>query len=342
MKKLLLFVMILIIHVWASTGLAAAGKKTIPMPDLVNPEVLMMDENQMYVVEGTTIYIYDAENFSLKKKFGKRGEGPQEFFVNPQSGSPMGLDVQSDRLIISSLGKVSFFTKDGQFDKELKVGGSGDQFQPLGSGLVGRVIYGNSETGKNMRSIRFFDKSLKKVKDIVTVEHHFQIRNRELTILRDIQFYSTWKNHLYAAWEADLKIDVFNSKGDPVRTIKHPLKRLKVTEELKQGVRDFFKTQPTLKDLITRFNIKLVFPEYLPALRAFVIDNDKLYCLTWNDTPKGTEVIVMNLDGGSPSSSFVKLEKQDVLQPYPTAIKNGKLYQLIEKDEDWELVISSI
>jgi hypothetical protein len=58
-----------------------AGKQVI-LAELVNPDSIAVDQYQVYITEGTSIYIYDLENFKLKTKFGKRGEGPNEFMEN--------------------------------------------------------------------------------------------------------------------------------------------------------------------------------------------------------------------------------------------------------------------
>ena len=67
-------------------ALLGAETKVIPMPDLMKPQLILLDKTQMYITEDTSIFIYSLKDFKLIKKFGKRGEGPQEFIVNPQTG----------------------------------------------------------------------------------------------------------------------------------------------------------------------------------------------------------------------------------------------------------------
>ncbi|NIM10512.1 MAG: hypothetical protein GTO45_00840 [Candidatus Aminicenantes bacterium] len=42
------------------------------------------------------------------------------------------------------------------------------------------------------------------------------------------------------------------------------------------------------------------------------------------------------------NKQFIPLKKSNALELYPYAFKNGLLYQLVEKGEDWELHISKL
>ncbi|MCP4213127.1 MAG: hypothetical protein GY765_00655 [bacterium] len=71
-------------------ALSAAGKayatKTVPMPELMNPGNIFVDNTQLYIVERATVIIYKKKDLTLVKKFGKEGEGPAEFKTNSASG----------------------------------------------------------------------------------------------------------------------------------------------------------------------------------------------------------------------------------------------------------------
>ena len=93
-------------------------EKAAVLPEIKSPAFdITVDDNELFMVECATIFIYSLENFKLKKKFGRRGEGPQEFKVHP--AEHVGLCVQPDSLLVLSGRKMSFFTRDGQFKKEI-------------------------------------------------------------------------------------------------------------------------------------------------------------------------------------------------------------------------------
>ncbi len=80
------------------------ASKIVSLPEIFEPSSIVVDSNQIYIVEGTTIYIYSLEDFNLKKKFGRKGEGPQEF-----KDDIISIEVKSDYILVNSLNKVSFF-----------------------------------------------------------------------------------------------------------------------------------------------------------------------------------------------------------------------------------------
>jgi hypothetical protein len=84
MRKFLLFFMVLLLIT------AAHGKKIAQLVELSRPQLMEVENDKLFVTEGVNIYIYSLKNFSLIKKFGKDGEGPREFKINPFGGKKLG------------------------------------------------------------------------------------------------------------------------------------------------------------------------------------------------------------------------------------------------------------
>ncbi|MFC2155329.1 hypothetical protein ACFLRB_02405 [Acidobacteriota bacterium] len=101
----------IMLSLWFVCSLLLSGK-VVPLPDLLNPNVIMADNDRLYIADGTSIFIYSAKDFSLLKKFGREGEGPREFLDKIYT-----IGVQGEYLTVNSVAKLSFFTKDGQFVK---------------------------------------------------------------------------------------------------------------------------------------------------------------------------------------------------------------------------------
>ena len=87
------------------------------LDEVMKPTAIEIDDQNLYVVEGTSVYIYSLKDFKLVKKFGKKGEGPKEFKMMITR-----IITQKDDLLINSFGKISFYSKNGKFIKEKQTG----------------------------------------------------------------------------------------------------------------------------------------------------------------------------------------------------------------------------
>ena len=82
--------------------------RIVHLEEILKPVTINLDKDQIYITEGASIYIYSLKDFKFVKKFGKEGEGPHEFKIIPQL--PLIINVQTDKLLVNSLGKISRFT----------------------------------------------------------------------------------------------------------------------------------------------------------------------------------------------------------------------------------------
>lgn len=197
MKRWFIFLVVLFM---VSMGLI--GKKLATIPEVFRPFLLVIDDQQFYVTEGTTVYIFSRKDFTLKKKFGKEGEGPQEFKL--VQGMPgIILIPQTDSLLINSAGKVSFYTKDGKFIKELKVttGSMVSVFQPFGEKFVGL----STTMGENMSmnfTLNIYDAQLTKIKEIYQLPvKYMNALMPNPTAIKDNTLYQLIENEEEENWE---------------------------------------------------------------------------------------------------------------------------------------------
>jgi hypothetical protein len=117
-----------------------SGKKLAVLPGLVNPFEFIIDADRIYIPDEASIFVYSLKDCTLIKKFGKEGEGPQEFFLNRAGGNnQVGIFFKDDRLLVSSFGRMSYFTKDGEYLQEIKIPGTvGRWFGALKDKFIGR------------------------------------------------------------------------------------------------------------------------------------------------------------------------------------------------------------
>lgn len=134
-KLFMVVIVFLLVMMSAREGRAADSPL---LRELIEPNSIALDGRHIYIPDGTSIYIYDLEDFRLKRRVGRRGEGPREFLLDVVRGAEeLFIDVRTPVLLVNSLGKVSLFNKeDGSYIRELKLHGRDREFKPLGSGFA--------------------------------------------------------------------------------------------------------------------------------------------------------------------------------------------------------------
>ena len=246
------------------------GEKVATLSDIMKPASLVVDKDQFYIIEKTTVFIYSLKDYKFVKKFGKEGAGPQEFKV--QGAGSVDVIPQPEHLQINSVNKVSFFTKDGKFKKEVKSTSILNIYWPIGDRFVG---FGATQDKDNKIYYTFniYDSSMKKVKEIHRIKYTGRRGDRLNAIgaSRDpITF--THKNKIYLNRD-DGKILVFNENGEKISEIGINYKKEKITDEVIKKYLDFFKTDPRTRNQYEAVKNRVFFPDYFPVIRDFTEDN---------------------------------------------------------------------
>jgi hypothetical protein len=317
---------------------AAHAKKLAALPDLLEPLRLTIDTDRFYVTEDTSVYIYSMKDFKLVKKFGKSGEGPQEFNGNV----PIQVVPRADDLMINSFGKISFYSKDGIYQRELKASSISIFFRPLGKQFVG---YGFIQDDKSAYiTINFFDASLKMGNEIYR-KKRFILQSRDINPIatsRGPLFYISG-NKIFVDGE-DGVILCFDNTGKKVLSIDPKIEKRKVTEEDKERYRNFYKNNPRTREAYENLKHRIKFPDCFPPIQFYLVMDNTIYIVTYKKEGENSECIVFDTQGKLLKRTMIPLLYGTAIDPYPTDIKNGKLYQLIENGDEgeWELHVISI
>jgi hypothetical protein len=330
MKKVILIMLLMLF-----ASLLLVGKK-VPLPDLVKPRHIAVDENQMYVTQGATVFIYSLKDFKLIKKFGKEGEGPQEF-----KRRITFLDVQTEYLFLISAGKVSYFTKNGTFKKEFRTLSPEMKLKPLGKNFVaGRMVAENSTL---YLAIGIYDGNLKKIKELYKQEMEVQLGGKGTKIYAHPLPFHPYGDKLFIARGKDFVIEVLDNAGNKQYDITYDYKKIKVTEADKKKVMNHLKTDPETKPYLEMLK-PILFPDYFPAIRNYYAADGKVYVFTYKENNNKSEVFLFDIKGTFLKKLFVPCLYMSPVDEYPAAIKNGKFYQLVENEdsEEWELHINRI
>jgi hypothetical protein len=334
------------IQVLLALSLAVANfvfaERATTFPDLNRPHQIAVDNDQLYIIDDATIHIYSLKNFALKKAFGKRGEGPQEFKEWSQKDGIV-FDAQTDNIVVTSQGKISIFRKDGNCEKEIKVP-SARIVKPLGKNFVGYARFYNQDNVL-FNKLYLYSPEMKQLKIVFEKESHIQLRQGKGWIIFAAPFkYCVYDDKLYVAAENDFVIHVFDCNGKSLPPIKMEYKRLKLTDDLKNGVREYLKTDPLYRDVYEKAKKNCHLPEYFPAIRSFNIADGKIYVRTYSKTGNKTEFFIFAAKGRWLMKVFLPIAEYNLEDSFPFTIKNGKLYQLIEnpETENYELYVTKI
>lgn len=313
------------------------GVQIVPVPDLVNPDEIKIDDRQIYFVDGTTIHIYSLGDFRLVKKFGKAGEGPQEFLKHPQA--PLTVDVNTDFITVNGMARLSFFTKEGDFIKAAKTPWQHGRFTPFGNSFVCWNTL--REEKVTVSTLNIVDSNF--LNPLVLSRRESPPVRGAIHLLRAPSIFRVHGDRLFVANQKDFVIEVFNETGQKVYSIIREYEKRKVTERDREGIMDYFRKDPRFREVFERFKKRLRFPDYFPSIRDFYVDNSKLYVRTYKKSGDKTEFFILNLEGKLIKKMVLPIVEKDGKESYPYVIKKEKLYQLIENaDEEWQLHIHPI
>ena len=311
-----------------------SAEKIGVLQDVLKVNNFTLDDTQLYVIENTSVYIYDLKDLKLKKKFGKEGEGPQEFKRQVQ------IIPLEKSLLVNSGGKISYFGKNGTFKREIKTGeGLGSAlFFPIKDGYVGRGFI--REDKNTYVIINFYDAELKRGQELYRVVSTNRPGGKIYLLSRNF-IYRTYKDQVYIAGKEGFIIDVLDHKGKQLFSINREYKRRKVTDKDIKDMREALKLR--YRDQYELLKDRITYPDYFPEISGMYIDQDLIYVLTWKRQGDKIECFIFDLKGNLKKQLFVSFIFEDAVLPYPVRIKGGKLYQLIEnEDEQWELHITPI
>jgi hypothetical protein len=317
------------------------AKEVVALPQLVNPQKFFLDieSNQLIVVERVEIHIYSLKGFKHKKSFGKAGEGPGEFRLSPAAGyNKIKVNLQPDSILVSSLGKLAVFTKEGKLKRE----------QPIPpyilelKGLNGKYVGWKSalEDGVSYWMVNLYDAKINQVKELFRMKNTYQ-PGEGLTILSRTLLYETCRNRVFITSSEEFKLDVFDSSGKYLSSIRQDYRRLKFTPADKEKCLNWFKVEH--KQVYQHLHNQIHFPRYFPSIRALNI-SDKIYIITYDKEGEKSGCLIFDKTGKFKTRKFLPLKFIDIRTFYPYVIHRGRLYQLIDDPDTgiWALHITDI
>jgi hypothetical protein len=339
MKKMILPVLVVLFAVISS------GETRIVPLDLYKPFRIRSDGEKIFIGQEAVIYIYSAKDYRLLTQFGKAGEGPQEFKLFPEF-SP-DFDIHTDTLVAYSIGKVSFFTKEGKFleEKKVKSGGHHQYYRKLGNRLLGERFQRDSD-GTMYKTVTIFDGNLNPVKEVFRYKNIAQPGKQYNPIERGLYLPNFYIHDRKIFIGGEVYVDtihVFDTAGSALYTIKPKLDRVKFTDADKKGFIESFALYPELyQQLKNRFK----YPDYFPLWQNFIVTGNRIYVQTYkrNREDTGNEVAIFTLTGELLKRFWLPFDEYFDFTPCPYTIRDNRLLQCVDNEDEgtWELHITTI
>jgi hypothetical protein len=318
------------------------AKKLATLQELMKPQYMIVDDDKLFIAEGISVYIYSMKDYRLLKKFGKPGEGPGEFKINPFAGPGLVLYPYPHHLLVNSQGKVSYYSRDGDLIKEMKspplVVLKQVKNNFVGSGMV------TKEGGGIFLCVNLFNSKLEKIKQIYLTDIPVDWgtgMNLPYTPLA----YRVFKDKIYIPeGMASLAINVFDGNGEKLYSIKKKYKQLKVDDAYRKRILQWYKNESPLKAFWGILRKKIKFKSHFPSIKDIAVDNEGIFVFTYKKQNDLTECIILDLEGNEQKHTFLPFPDAFPLTPICYSIQNNRFYTLVENEDDemWELHVEEI
>jgi hypothetical protein len=328
---------ITIIVLFTITGYA---QKVATLSEIAKPVDILVDADQIYIVSGVQVYIYSAKDYSFKKVFGQRGEGPGEFKVVNNIG--LQLSPFHNDLMITTSNKIHFYSKDGNEIKTILYPSNVREVLRFSAdNYLGKSF--EEVEGNFAEAVNLYDSKFDKIKEI-----YWRVKPKAgdpriyLFDLGKEMVFRRGKEHIYILNENVFNIRVYNKGGEFSHSIKKDFPFVEITDKDKELLFNYYKFQ--VKNF-ERLKPLLVFPKYYPAIYDFTEIDNKLYILTWKVVDKRRVILVLDLKGEILLKSLIP--HRDPLRGdgiAPCTFFDNKLYQLYDNPEieAWELLVYDV
>lgn len=314
-----------------------ASTELVELPDLTRPSIFLVNQERAYILEEASVYIYSLKNTKLLKKFGKAGEGPQEFKYDASGGRPLSMSFFKNQLIVNSEMKMSFFDLDGNYIKENKVTVDRLLFPVDGKFLgIGPTADGNK---KMFIGFTIYDKNFKSPNVIFLSDFEMSSQPKLILPATSFTYNPVYNKKIFANVNAnEFRIDVFNIEGKKEYTIEKKYPKINIPASFREKALEFFKKSPRFKNAYEVVKKILRIREYYPPIRDLQIKDDLIYALTFKRKGDLWELIKLDLKGNEKGRTFIRLNEYEYFTWYPIfySVYKDNVYTLVE-DEDEEI-----
>jgi len=279
------------------------------------------DEENIYVLDmrANSVKVFDKNGKHIRN-FGREGQGPGEF------RAPGGMHIIFGKeIMISSIGRISFFSLQGEFLRHINQMLWDPNPIPDSEGnIIARIM---SPGKKFVEELKKFNSNLEPMFTIVNIEREPPFPKRKRDAFPTLIYYIVLKDDSIV-WGFNNKylLMVVNKEGKATRKIIKDYNPIKITEEEKEK---FFKERRTLSP---EQKERYEFPENYPAFRYISTDDEgRIFVRTYeSDDENNRYYDVFDSEG--------RYITKIALESHPTFWKKKKLYCVKEDMEGLHLV----
>lgn len=329
-KKAALYLFLLII-----VAAYLPADKVVVLEGVFQPDMMAFSDKYFYVSEKTTIHIYCLKNFKPIKKFGREGEGPKEFKINPL-GAPLIIVPIEDKLLINSMAKVSIYTAGGEYIKEFKV--PPDQvYIPFEDGYIysGAAV---GKDGKTVMAINLANSKFEKIKDLYLSDWEMGAAMKFEFPVSSFAFVPQKEKIYVAAGKEGFVIDIFDKTGNKLSRIKKDYQPLKLPSDYKAKTVKWFLNHPHWKTLYNIFKSRLSFKTHYPPIFQMNGGENRLYVLTYKMKGNDRECIILDLTGKEIKRVFLPIPEVYGFDLLPKYTFHNRVFYILKENEDEEVI----
>lgn len=325
--------------------------------EVLKPDNISIFQDELYVAEGSVFYIYTLNDLKLKKKFGSKGEGPGEILSVPNF--PTRIHGFPDYILVEGINKILFFTRNGEFIREIRKPTGTAQMLPIGRNYVAKRIVPTEDNQTVHEGLYLYDSEMKQLKLLYSQKWVQQGAppNLKLDLVSDFINFRIYDDRLFVEESPEgFLIKVFDENGNELYEIEKKVEPLKVTASHREKLIRELQEDPWVKPQIQALGgweeakkiIQIQFLDYFPAIKNLDISGDRLLVQTFREYQKKEEYMVMDLNGNNEKKVFVPSKVKVHLMPQIfgvrlSAVQNRQLFFVQENDdEEWELQVLDI
>ena len=250
------------------------------------------------------------------------------------------LNVSNNEIVVTSLNKVTFYSIDGVYTKSIKTNPDFFEVKPLQNKYFVWVDSVDKER-KRFIILNTVNKELKNINEFIRVPQNLDAIKGLFFYKKYIGFES-YNDKIFVCHSKNLEIDVFDSKGKKQYVIKYPITKVDFDKKDEKAKREQFKIEQP--NVYNYFSKKIFFPKKFPAVRRFIVSNNKLYVFTFTKKNEKSLSLIFDLKGNFIKKVFLPLKEMSLKKWFPFDIKDNKIFQLVENrdTEEWKMVFTEI
>ena len=322
------------------------------LPDIMEPDGFQVSGTDVFILEGATIHVYDLVSLSLKRRFGREGQGPGEVEITPWLSNT--LSVSPGQAMIDSANKLVVYDRQGKLIRERQRQPQFTQLVPWGDSFAVRLrIAGTENDQKQYSSIQVLNGETDELRELY--RQPFAGQRDQLDMIPDSLHFQVYKNNLFVERSPEgFVIDVYGPDGRRIREIRREYDKKPVTRADRRSYEQLLKEDPMMniqeenwEQFKTRTRLK--YPDSFPAIRDLVIADDRIYVQTFESDGDRDEFLVLAPDGELDKRIYLPKVREPGFteQMMGTGVRlycidKGRYYYLRELDEGCELHVEAI